>query len=464
MGDTAADPRARIIVDRNAAGIYRFQASARDRAVRASFDQQAVNHELPGGIKLRHIFNQGMEQLQIYVPLSLIRTLPAGGPALGVLAVDVLFAAAPYAYTATYPAGFPETAGQEGTSVMNHAVSWASGLVITTSTGLTFDMVSCAAWGGNPVASKNLSNAVQGAYNVTRVATATDRTLAHPAVPITYGDGSNSSNFRDIANPWYFYTLTPDNIYQDYVGNTFLIYSAYPGETLQIDLWYANLNTAALEVDGNLPSPLNVGYGANLNVQCREFDATAKLVNVTVPVKDKTFTVNLVATPQQQGTDNAGTLWAGSAVTDGPTSSWNFIAEEGWKDNAPAAPVDRTAKHMGDLLYATQDDSTLTPANPAGYFYVGISGGPAPGSPGPMSLKGIYADPGGMQLDLSALRQAPAWPMGSPARAMSQFGTIKYTARAAAGSKGKAHMTAIVPNILVPYNGGQAIIPTGITV
>lgn len=445
VGDTRADPRARQAVDANATEIARFQSAARENAMRNGLPQSGLRRTTSTGIQLRYTFNNGMEVLQIYVPLT---TLPPvtpptpEGSAIGVLAIDVLFAATPYVYTVTLdPLWGTEQAGPTASAQVNHTACWAVGATITSSNGLTYDMVSCAAWGASGTGSKRLSVPNQAAFGVTKSVTAAARTLAHPADPIYYEDATNGG---DPNLPYYIYPLTADNIYPDMIGCTFLVHALAKSEQISIDLYIANLNSAQ---QSGLEARIGIGWGSIYNIQCREFDSEAILTNVTVPIEDTIHTLNLTTAIISGSGPSAVYNFERTSESggSGPSTSWSFVALDGWQDSGSGPPADRNAKNMGDLLYASQDDTDLSAPN---------FPGPNPGAltlmpraaaeymPPVPAVKGVAVPlPPFAAWDSSALRTAPTWP-GSAA-SMEPFATINYTSRGQPGGKGSVSIEYI---------------------
>lgn len=437
VGDTSTDPRAQQVVATMGAEINRFQLAARQRA--GDMDQFSAQGTLQRGVQAYYTRNNGLETVQLYVPLSSFSSeeepetpeIPKG---MGVLAIDVLFPCVPttYTYDINRVDGGPgDRSGQNGQIEYRHMTRAIVGATITAPDGTKTDLVSAPTWGQTGQSTKKLSTVNLSAYKVTKVVNASERVIEAPDPPFhTYVINAGQDSMESLWMPRL--PLTIEQIYVDYYGATFLVYADAPSEKVNIDLWVAatdNMHIRATFGEGNYYMPLYC-----LNVQCREFASSDQLVAVNVPLSDQGFSMSF-----DQGND-----WRNDPnYTAGPGGpypvSWKFIAKDGWEDVPANAPCDRNAKNMGDLLWASQDEGYTSVIDST---IMASGAGEIMGDDPPTTA---YTVPGWKVpwYPQIALVDDPEtttnW--GMPAAAMYNFATVNWTSRASPGAKGSATVT-----------------------
>lgn len=350
IGDTKDDPRARVAIEAAATAVARFRIVSRDLAIRGGAQQSGNHTTLPNGIQLRYQFNNGLERVLAYVPLTNPQPVPVPKPEQptnSILVLDVLFPCAPYMVLQQYDGPHWTLF----TAKARHAALWASGVTLTNRDHSVVDITSKTPFGASAGGNDTIAVAEILPTGVTEGSTLSDFTLAHSEDEFT--DLSGSSWLNPYQGP-----SSIDNIYRGYYGTSYLV---RPQDTSPVKFKVYMLHSNMVEnstYNESIPGYVNTyDYHttyAPIILQGREYLKTSKLKRYTVNTIEQIYTITGEPTGGDEGVADIVTR----SYDDVYTQTWHFIANDKFEQGT-GAPCDPTQKGMGKLIYSGSGDATL---------------------------------------------------------------------------------------------------------
>ena len=414
VGDTRSDPRALEQANANASEIARFQIAARDNAIRNGLPQSKVRRTTSTGIQLNYQYNNGLEVLLVYVPLTNPQPAPTTQPNTQspcVAVLDVLFPCDPYLATFS----------SDGTHwtyinwVMRHTAWWASGVTIQSADITSISPFGASSGNTSLAAGAEVSAEVFG-HDMSDLQFGPD--MDGPSVTLGY----DTNPVQLTGSPTNLSWNTPSNeqfIYRETVGSSYLIdpTSLAP---LSINVYLAHANMYDNAISGFPGVFFRQTPRAPIIVRVREFNRTDTLNRVSVNVTETILTVHAAATPPDQGVADTSST---STTTDS-MPPWHFIASNKF-EAGDGVPADPSQNGMGSVIYASDTDSALA------YTYPGQNEGTSFAVTGynmryaSYPLNDVAGPPTTMLYDSMSY--------SGDASAMTQFATIQWTPGATAG-------------------------------
>lgn len=363
-GDTQADPRAHKALGVNATEIFRFYTHARDNAIRGGLPQQVRNATLSNGIKARFVFNQGLETLLLYVPLS---EQSSGSeeqqPELPVadrnLVIDVLMPCNPY----------QELNVQDGNhwtkldAKARHACLWSLGATLDDPKN-PIDVTSTAPFGGSlggngvfDVAEILPKGVIDPMTLSTPPPLPTNYTLAHDPAEFSIQQAvAGVFNVAAFGNN-YSGPASLDKMYDGYFGTSFLFRPKH-SKQVNFTLYFAHANILEnRQYTGGIPPTYSTSYNkaqvaGPIIIRLREYSKSAKLLRVPVTTIEQKYILHAEPTPPHDGVADVLTR----DFQEGTHLNWHFIAGAAYKF-VGGPPADKLASGMGDIIVSSESTS-----------------------------------------------------------------------------------------------------------
>ena len=363
-GDTQADPRAHKALGVNATEIFRFYTHARDNAIRGGLPQQVRNAMLSNGIKARFVFNQGLETLLLYVPLSEQsggseeppQEFPVGQRNL---VIDVLMPCNPYA----------ELAVQDGNhwtkldAKARHACLWSLGATLD-DPKKPADVTSTTPFGGS-LGGNGMFDGSEilptGVVDPTTLRTPpplpTPYTMAHDPAEFDIEQAVPGVFNRKALGNSYAGPTSLDKMYDGYFGTSFLFWPKL-AKTTNFTLYFAHANMYDKKsYTGGIPPTYSTGFGKQsvagpIIIRCREYDKAVKILRIPVTTIEQKYVLHAEPTPPHDGQADVLTR----DFIEGTHLHWHFFAGAAYKFNG-GPPADKDASGMGDIIASSESIS-----------------------------------------------------------------------------------------------------------